>query len=141
MPRPVNDPLHAPSTVLIVEDELSIRDSLCDLFEVPGVVVTAAGDTEGALAALRGAAFDLIVTDLRLGPKLDGGLQVMAAAAMLSPDAPVVALTAYPQQRNRLAADRLGATHFLEKPVDLVTIARIAERHGVPSALGAHGAH
>ena len=121
--------------VLVVEDEDSIREALCELFDVPGVKVTPAADTGEALAALRGGEFDLIVTDLRLGPKRDGGLQVMAAAAMLSPDAPVIALTAYPQQRNRLAADRLGATHFLEKPVDLETIAGIADGHGVPSAL------
>ena len=135
MQQPISDPLHAPRSILIVEDEHSIRDSLCDLFDVPGVTVTAAADTGEALAALHSGDFDLIITDLRLGPKHDGGLQVMAAAAMLSPDAAVVALTAYPEQRNRLAADRLGATRFLEKPVDLVTIARIAEQHGVPSAL------
>lgn len=128
-------PAPIPRTVLVVEDESSIRDSLCDLFDVSGVAVTSASDTDGALAALRARSFDLIVTDLRLGPKHDGGLQVMAAATMLSPDAPVIALTAYPEQRNRLAAGRLGAAHFLEKPADLVTIAAIAERHGVPSAL------
>lgn len=135
MTQPLSDPLHTPRSILIVEDEVSIRDSLCDLFDVPGVTITAAADTGEALTALHARSFDFVITDLRLGPKHDGGLQVMAAAAMLSPDAPVIALTAYPEQRNRLAADRLGATQFLEKPVDLVTIARIAERHGVPSAL------
>ena len=124
-------------TILVVEDEASIRDSLCELFDVPGVSVTPAADTAAALDALRTESFDLIITDLRLGPKHDGGLQVMAAATLLSPDAPVIALTAYPEQRNRLAANRLGATHFLEKPVALETIAGIAESHGVPSALSA----
>ena len=127
---------HAPSlAVLIVEDEDSIRASLVELFEVPEVRVAAASDTAEALDILRRQEFDLVVTDLRLAGKHDGGLQVMAAAALLSPDAAVVALTAYPEEQNRLASHRLGAAVFLQKPVDLLTIATIASRHGVPSAL------
>lgn len=122
-------------TVLVVEDEDSIRDSLTELFEVPSVHVTAVADTATALEALRGDVFDVIVTDLRLAGKHDGGLQVMAAAALLSPDAAVIALTAWPEEQNRLASGRLGAVEFLEKPADLTTIATIAARHGVPSAL------
>ena len=128
-------PPHDPYTVLVVDDEESIRESLFELFDVPAVRVTIAADTARALTALRESAFDLVVTDLRLGGKHDGGLQVMAAAALLAPDAPVIALTAYPQTGNRLAAQRLGATYFLEKPADLVTISEIAASHGVPSAL------
>lgn len=122
-------------TVLIVEDEDSIRDSLTELFDVSSVQVTAVADTAAALEALRSDVFDVVVTDLRLAGKHDGGLQVMAAAALLSPDAAVVALTAWPEEQNRLAARRLGAVEFLEKPADLTTIATIAARHGVPSAL------
>jgi DNA-binding NtrC family response regulator len=125
----------APQAVLIVEDEVSIRDSLAELFEVSGVSVTTAVDTASALTALHKREYDVVVTDLRLAGKHDGGLQVMAAAALLSPDAAVIALTAYPQEQNRLAASRLGAAHFLEKPVDLEDIATIARQHGVRSAL------
>ena len=85
--------------------------------------------------ALTESGFDLIVTDLRLGGKRDGGLQVMAAAGLLAPDATVVVLTAYPDEDNRHASLRLGATYFLEKPVDLATIAQLAARHGVATAL------
>ena len=127
-----------PVAVLIVEDEDSIRDSLTELFDVERVRVTSAADTASALAALREGEFDLVVTDLRLGGKHDGGLQVMAAATMLSPDAAVIALTAYPNEMIRLAAHRLGATHFIEKPADLLVIASIAARHGVPSAIAPH---
>jgi len=54
---------------------------------------------------------------------------------MLSPDATVIALTAFPDDDNRHASLRLGATHFLEKPVDLATIADLAARYGVPTAM------
>jgi DNA-binding NtrC family response regulator len=122
-------------TVLVVEDEQSIRDILEELFTVEGNEVVAAGTLEDARKALGDRVFDLIVTDLRLGGKRDGGLQVMAAAGILSPEATVIVLTAYPDDDNRHASLRLGATHFLQKPVDLSTIAGLVTPIGVATAL------
>ena len=121
-------------SVLVVEDEQSIRDVLVELFDVDGNVVIGAEFLPDALERLRAQRFDLIITDLRLGGKRDGGLQVMALAGMLSPDATVVVLTAYPDDSNRQASIRLGALHFLEKPVDLATIAQHAATAGVRTA-------
>ena len=100
-----------------------------------GSAPRAAGTLGEALRALAERPYHFVVTDIRLGGKRDGGLQVMAAAGILAPDAVVVALTAYPDDDNRHASLRLGATHFLEKPVPLATIAQLAARHGVPSAI------
>lgn len=121
--------------VLIVEDELSIRDTLAELFEVDGTRVTRVATLDEAKKALAAEPYQLILSDIRLGGKRDGGLQVMAAAGLLSPEAVVIALTAFPDQDNRLASQRLGATYFLEKPADLETIASVAAKHGVPSSL------
>jgi len=122
-------------SVLVVEDEQSIRDILVELFDVSTNAVTSAELLPEALEKLRTQRFDLIVTDLRLGGKRDGGLQVMALAGMLSPDATVLALTAYPDDSNRQASFRLGAVHFLEKPVDLAIIAGHAATAGVRTAM------
>ena len=128
--------MQAPThTVLVVEDEQSIRDILEELFTVETNEVIAVGTLEDARRALASRVFDLIVTDLRLGGKRDGGLQVMAAAGLLSPEAMVIVLTAYPDDDNRHASLRLGATHFLQKPVDLSTIAGLASPVGVATAL------
>ena len=129
----------ATKSVLVVEDEQSIRDILVELFEVEGNLVTSAELLPEALDKLRTQRFDLIVTDLRLGGKRDGGLQVMALAGMLSPDAMVLVLTAYPDDSNRQASFRLGALHFLEKPVDLATIANHASTVGVRTAFATSG--
>lgn len=123
------------ASVLIVEDEQCIRDVLEELFDVDGSRVITAATLPEALAALRSRTFDLIVTDIRLGGNRDGGLQVMASAGLLAGDAPVIVLTAFPDDDNRHASTRLGATHFLEKPVDLAIIASLAAQHGVPSAV------
>lgn len=122
-------------SVLIVEDEQSIRDILAELFEGEDTHTHAVATLAEAQRALSHHVYDLIVTDIRLGGQRDGGLQVMAAAGMLSPDATVIALTAYPDDDNRHASVRLGATHFLEKPVDLETIAALAAACGVATAM------
>lgn len=122
-------------SVFIVEDEQCIRDVLVELFDVEGSTVCAAPTLDEAKRILAGRAFDLIVTDIRLGGRRDGGLQVMAAAGVLSPDATVVALTAFPDDDTRGASQRLGAAHFLEKPVALERIAELAAMAGVPTAM------
>ena len=124
----------APS-VLVVEDESCIRDILVELFDVDGTHVRSAATLESAKTVLATREFDLILTDIRLGGRRDGGLQVMAAAGVLSPNATVIALTAYPDDDNRRASLRLGATHFLEKPISLETIAEFAALAGVPTAM------
>lgn len=138
-PRNVGVHMKNPATdarnVLIVEDEQSIRDVLVELFDVEGNVVTSAELLPEALEKVRSHRYDLVVTDLRLGGKRDGGLQVIALTGMLSPDAMVLVLTAYPDDSNRQASFRLGALHFLEKPVDLATIAQHAAGVGVRTAL------
>lgn len=130
----------AKKSVLVVEDEQSICDVLAELFDVDTNVVASAKNLPDAIERLRTQRFDLILTDLRLEGKRDGGLQVMALAGMLSPDATVLVLSAYPEESNKEASFRLGALHFLEKPVDLVTIAQCAASAGVLTALSAGNA-
>lgn len=122
--------------VLIVEDEISIREALVDLFASDDVVVVAAATLAEAKAAIFSEhPLDLIVTDLRLGGNRDGGLQVLGAAGLVHQTTPVIVLTAFPDDDNRHASDRLNATYFLEKPVDLAVISKLAHDHGVSSAL------
>ena len=128
----------ARARVLVAEDSDNIRESLVELFGDEATVVAAA-TLRDALSALREHAFDLVIADLRLGNKADAGLQIMATASLLSPDAPVVALTAYASTAARAASKRLGAAHFLPKPADLVHIALLAAEVGVSSTL-AHAA-
>lgn len=122
--------------MLVVEDEQSIRDILVELFDVEGNHLTAVESLPEALEVLKTQSFDFIVTDLRLGGKRDGGLQVMAMAGMVCDGATVLVLTAYPDDSNRQASSRLGALHFLEKPADLHTIATLASEVGVSTAFG-----
>lgn len=119
--------------VLIVEDEETIREALVELFDGTAIV-HAAATLEQAVRALHDRTFDLVVTDLQLGVKRDAGFQVMALGALLSAESTIVVLTAFPDATARAAAGRLGAAHFLTKPVDLEALARIAADAGIRSA-------
>ena len=99
--------------VLCVEDDEQVLSVLAALLENEWYEVTAATTAEAGLAYLGSRHFHLIVTDIRLGGQRDGGLQVMAAAGFISPEATVIALTAFPDDDNRQASLRLGATHFI----------------------------
>ena len=77
----------------------------------------------------------MTVDSTRLGGNRDGGLQILAAAGLVHQHTPVIVLTAFPDDDNRHASERLNATYFLEKPVDLSVISKLARDHGVSSAL------
>jgi DNA-binding response OmpR family regulator len=103
-------PARDSAAVLIVEDHQSARDILIELFAVDGTDVNAVATLDDAKRALGRQTYELSVTDLNLAGKRDGGLQVMAAAGLLSTDAPIIVLTAFPDESNRNASHRLGAT-------------------------------
>jgi DNA-binding NtrC family response regulator len=120
-------------SILIVDHEHSVRNALAELFDTEENEITSAGTLEGALQALSRGSYDLIVTDLRLGVRASGGLQVMAAAGVLSPSATVIVQSAESDHSTREASLRLGATYFLRKPADLAAVASLAARHDVAS--------
>ncbi len=105
------------------------------LFEVDGNQGVAVSTVEDATAALHARSFDLIIVDLRIGCARDSGLLVLAAAGLLSPYSATIVLAAEPSPDDRNASHWLGATHFLDKPVDLFALAALAAEHGVSSAL------
>jgi two-component system NtrC family response regulator len=123
-------------TILIVDDDPAVRESLAEALTDMGHTALEAPDGETALALVGDRAIDAILLDLRM-PGLDG-LEVLRRLRA-RPDAPPVAvLTAVPTAANTIEAMRLGAVDHLAKPIgraDLVQLlARLlpAKRAGVP---------
>jgi len=116
--------------VLVVEDRESLRRMLERALAEEGHAVVAVDDAPPALAALASAGgFDLVLTDLKL-PE-GSGLDVVAAARALRPPPPVVVMTAYGTVGAAVAAMKLGAADFLEKPVEIAELyRRVAELTG-----------
>jgi DNA-binding response OmpR family regulator len=93
--------------LLIVDDEPSVRTSLREILEQEGHLVATAASGEEALAALAKEHFDLILVDF----KMEGmdGMELMAEAKRITPDAVVVMLTAYGTLDSAIGALRHGA--------------------------------
>ena len=106
----------AVGSVLIVDDEAEIRESLETLLQLEGYrVVTAASALEG-LAQIGDRAFDVVLLDLALPDR--SGMDVLAEIRLANPQQAVIMVTAYGTVENAVRAMQSGATNFIQKPWD-----------------------
>ncbi len=116
--------------VLVVDDELSMRELLAIMLGQDGYDVKLADGGEAALEALRTDVFDLVITDLRMR-KVDG-LTVLREVKEQSPQTVVLVVTAYASTETAVEAMKLGAYDYVTKPFKLdeirLTIANALER-------------
>lgn len=98
--------------ILIVEDEIIIRQSLCRLLSRHGHAVSEADSAESAFDQYALNEFDLILTDLRLPG--DSGTTLIAPAA----PTPVLVMTSYASLKSAIEAMKLGAADYIAKPFD-----------------------
>jgi two-component system, OmpR family, response regulator RegX3 len=100
--------------ILLVEDEASLRDGLCDLLGADGHAVEAVAD--GVTAAARGTseAFDLVILDLML-PRLDG-MEVCRRLRAARPGVPILMLTALASEDDKVRGLLEGADDYVTKP-------------------------
>ena len=110
--------------VLIVEDRDSLRRMLSEALTGEGYRVEAVADAEAAITRLGVSAFDLVLTDLKLPGA--SGLEVLSAARAAQPATPVVVLTGYGTVATAVEAMKRGAYDFLEKPVEIEDLFRLA---------------
>ncbi|MCP4633247.1 MAG: response regulator [candidate division Zixibacteria bacterium] len=111
------------SVILVIDDDLMIRDLLYDFLLERGYSVIAAADGTSANEAIENRKFDAAIIDVKL-PESDGLTIVRNLRAKL-PDTPVIVITAYPTDEIKDEALNLGATAFLEKPFKVTRIAAI----------------
>src|SRR5215218_3728746 len=104
------------ANLLIVDDELGMRQFLTHLFQREGHVVRVAGNGGEALDQIRQQAPDLIVSDIRM-PDMSGVDLLRQARAML-PEVEVVMMTAFANVDTAREAFLLGAYDFVQKPFD-----------------------
>ncbi|NOK18044.1 sigma-54-dependent transcriptional regulator [Corallococcus carmarthensis] len=115
-------------TVLVADDEPSIRHILTLVLTDKGYDVRAVSDGDEALRELSTRAYDVLVTDVRM-PRRDG-LSVLKAALAEQPGLTVVVMSAYGSQEQALEAVQAGAYDYVQKPFkpeELVLVLRKAE--------------
>ncbi|MFO0850877.1 MAG: sigma-54 dependent transcriptional regulator [Gemmataceae bacterium] len=110
-----------PASVLVVDDEPVIRDTLAEFLGQEGFAVSACGTGEEAVELARTQRFDVAVCDLHL-PGLDG-LEVLDRLTRLSPETAVLLVTAYATVETAVEAFQKGAADYLMKPILLPEVA------------------
>ncbi len=104
-------------SILIVDDELSMRELLDHVFRRAGYRTFVAGNGAQALEALRGTVFDIVLSDVRM-PRLSG-TELLHECRQISPDTVVILMTAHGTVEQAREAFKLGADDFIQKPFDI----------------------
>ena len=115
------------NSILVVDDEQAIRDSIKMILEYEKFDVQFASDGAAALARVAVGGIDLMLLDIKM-PGMDG-MRVLEKVKASNPYLPVVMISGHGTIETALEATRLGAYDFLEKPLDrnrLIIVARNA---------------
>ena len=107
------------ATILVVDDESSIRELLSHLLRRVSTVITS-HSLEDARTALLTDKFDLVISDLRLdGSNGREGLELLRYIREVSPDTKVILMSGYATEAIKEEAYGLGAACFMEKPINI----------------------
>ena len=113
-------------TILVVDDEGSLRRLLAEALEADSHAVVHAATGEEALDKFQSVSCDLVLLDMIL-PDLNG-LQVLRRMKRLSPDVPVLIMTGYGEVRGAVEAMKAQAADYLCKPFDLDELKLVVTR-------------
>jgi DNA-binding NtrC family response regulator len=102
--------------ILVVDDEVNIRNALAKMLEKQGHSVMTAGNGDEALARMTAGSYGLVLLDLRM-PGLDG-MGLLRRIKEISPDTEVIVMTAYGSVETAVEAMKAGAYDYLSKPID-----------------------
>ncbi len=110
-------------SILVVDDELLIRDLLYDFFCSQGWNISVTESGEKALSMLNTNEYDLVLTDLKM-PVMDG-LSLAAEVRSIRPDLPVVVMTGYPSVESAVEALRAKVADYITKPFNIHQLFKI----------------
>ncbi|MBI5363455.1 MAG: sigma-54-dependent Fis family transcriptional regulator, partial [Planctomycetes bacterium] len=120
-------------TVLIVDDETFVRESLAEVLRHAGLSVHAAKSVDEATRLLATENVEVVISDLRM-PKKDG-MALLRDARRAGIPIPIVMITGVGTLTEAVTAMKEGAYDFLQKPVDPGVLLRVVERAAEHHAL------
>src|ERR1044071_9754391 len=112
--------------ILVIDDELSIRDALGLVITGLGYEVSLAKNGSEAKELLKGAPYDLIFTDLRLPDA--SAIDLLALIKSDTPDTEVIVMTAHGSIDITIEAIKRGAFYYIEKPFTPQQVTALVER-------------
>jgi len=103
-------------SILVVDDELSVRDSMTKWFAEDGYKADSAADATEALKKLKPGLWDIIFLDIKL-PGMDG-MELQQRIKNIDPNATIIMITAYASVDTAVKSLKEGAHDYVTKPVD-----------------------
>jgi len=104
------------ATIIVVEDEIGARITLCGILEDAGYRVIGVERGAEALEVIKGNQFEAVITDIRL-PDVSG-MEILDLAKEINPDAAVIVITGYASMETAVDAVNQGAYAYFVKPVN-----------------------
>src|SRR3984885_1313865 len=114
--------------ILVIDDEADIRMLMCGILKDEGYDTREAGTSNDALAAMRSRQPTLVILDIWLqGSELDG-LEILKIMRRELPSLPVVMISGHGTIETAVAAIKIGAYDFIEKPFKSDRLLLVGER-------------
>ena len=112
--------------VLVIDDDKNLAEAIAESLDRKGHAVTVATTGKSGAAKVAADEFDVVLTDLKMAD-LDG-LTIVKKVREHLPDAEVYVITGYGDVKTAVEAMRLGAAHYLLKPIDMTELRAIVEK-------------
>ncbi|MEM8983227.1 MAG: sigma-54 dependent transcriptional regulator [Pseudomonadota bacterium] len=112
--------------LLVVDDDVGMRQALCDTLSAEGFDTLVADDGAAALQVLETQPIDLVLTDIQM-PNVDG-MHLMRAVRERSPEQPIIMMTAYGTIDEAVTSMLDGASNYLVKPFAFRTLLEEIDR-------------
>lgn len=105
------------STILIIDDEKSIRKTFSDILSYEGYKIEEAADGQEAINLFRKKSYDVVLCDIKM-PKVDG-MEFLEMAVDTNPDVPIIMVSGHGNIDTAVEAVKKGAFDYIAKPPDL----------------------
>lgn len=115
-----------PLQVLVVDDDKTLAQTIAESLERRGHECTVATTGKAGAAKLESDSFDVVLTDLRMADV--DGLAIVEKSKQLLPDAEVFVITGYADVKTAVEAMKRGASHYLQKPLDLAELRAVVDQ-------------
>lgn len=115
------------AAVLVVEDDSSLREALCDTLEMAGFIVKSVATGQAALKLVESENVSMVVSDVHMQPM--SGHELLQQLKAKCPNLPVVLMTAYGSVEKAVEAMRDGASDYLVKPFEAEVLINMVSRY------------
>jgi two-component system response regulator HydG len=112
--------------ILVIDDDKHLAETIAEGLERRGHACAVAASGKAGVAKLEQDAFDVVLTDLKMADL--GGLEVVERCRQLRPDAEVFVITAFADVKTAVEAMKRGASHYLQKPIDLAELRAVVDK-------------